>query len=155
MAIGTGTDAAIGAADLTLVNGDPKTVAEALLLARVTLAVIRGDLLWAFGYNVIAIPAAALGYLNPLFAGIAMAASSLLVVSTVCGCADSAGAARPRAPRRHRTRHPTHGAPDERGPGDRAPAGPRGAGPGQPDRAARARAGGPGCGIWPGPPPGR
>jgi len=79
MATGTGTDAAIGAADLTLVNGDPNTIAEALLLARVTLAVIRGNLIWAFGYNVIAIPAAALGYLNPLFAGIAMAASSLIV----------------------------------------------------------------------------
>ena len=79
MAAGTGTDAAIGAADLTLVNGDPNTIAEALLLARATLAVIRGNLIWAFGYNVIAIPAAALGYLNPLFAGIAMAASSLIV----------------------------------------------------------------------------
>jgi len=79
MAAGTGTDAAIGAADLTLVNADPDTIAEALLLARVTLAVIRGNLVWAFGYNVIAIPAAALGYLNPLFAGIAMAASSLIV----------------------------------------------------------------------------
>ena len=79
MAAGTGTDAAIGAADLTLVNADPNTIAEALLLARVTLAVIRGNLIWAFGYNVIAIPAAALGYLNPLFAGIAMAASSLIV----------------------------------------------------------------------------
>ena len=79
MATGTGTDAAIGAADLTLVNGDPNTIAEALLLARVTLTVIRGNLAWAFGYNAIAIPAAALGYLNPLFAGIAMAASSLIV----------------------------------------------------------------------------
>ena len=79
MAAGTGTDAAIGAADLTLVNGDPNTIAEALLLARATLTVIRGNLFWAFGYNAIAIPAAALGYLNPLFAGIAMAASSLIV----------------------------------------------------------------------------
>ena len=79
MAAGTGTDAAIGAADLTLVNGDPNTIAEALLLARATLGVIRGNLVWAFGYNAIAIPAAALGYLNPLFAGIAMAASSLFV----------------------------------------------------------------------------
>ena len=79
MAAGTGTDAAIGAADLTLVNGDPGTIAEALLLARATLRVIRGNLCWAFGYNAIAIPAAALGYLNPLFAGIAMAASSLIV----------------------------------------------------------------------------
>jgi Cu+-exporting ATPase len=81
MAAGSGTDAAIGAADLTLVNGDPNTIAEALLLARATLRVIRGNLVWAFGYNVIAIPAAALGYLNPLFAGIAMAASSLIVTA--------------------------------------------------------------------------
>jgi len=81
MAAGTGTDAAIGAADLTIVNGDPGTIAEALLLARATLSVIRGNLCWAFGYNAIAIPAAALGYLNPLFAGIAMAASSLIVTS--------------------------------------------------------------------------
>ena len=79
MAAGTGTDAAIGAADLTIVNGDPNTIAEALLLARATLRVIRGNLCWAFGYNAIAIPAAALGYLNPLFAGIAMGASSLIV----------------------------------------------------------------------------
>ena len=79
MAAGTGTDAAIGAADLTLVNADPGTIAEALLLARATLRVIRGNLCWAFGYNAIAIPAAALGYLNPLFAGISMAASSLIV----------------------------------------------------------------------------
>jgi Cu+-exporting ATPase len=81
MAAGTGTDAAIGAADLTIVNGDPGTIADALLLARATLRVIRGNLCWAFGYNAIAIPAAALGYLNPLFAGIAMAASSLIVTS--------------------------------------------------------------------------
>ena len=81
MATGSGTDAAIGAADLTLVNGDPNTIAEALLLARATFTVIRGNLCWAFGYNAIAIPAAALGYLNPLFAGIAMAASSLIVTS--------------------------------------------------------------------------
>jgi Cu+-exporting ATPase len=81
MAIGTGTDAAIGAADLTLTVGDPRAIAEALLLARMTLRVIRVNLGWAFGYNVIAIPLAALGYLNPLFAGTAMAASSLIVVS--------------------------------------------------------------------------
>jgi Cu+-exporting ATPase len=81
MAAGTGTDAAIGAADLTLVNGDPNTIAEALLLARATLTVIRGNLVWAFGYNALAIPAAALGYLNPLFGGIAMAASSLIVTA--------------------------------------------------------------------------
>jgi len=80
MAIGAGTDAAIGAADLTLVGGDPATAAEAIQLARATVAVIRGNLAWASGYNLLAIPLAALGYLNPLFAGIAMAASSLIVV---------------------------------------------------------------------------
>ena len=80
MAIGSGTDAAIGAADLTLVGGDPASAAEAIQLARATVAVIRGNLAWASGYNLIAIPLAALGYLNPLFAGIAMSASSLIVV---------------------------------------------------------------------------
>jgi P-type Cu+ transporter len=79
-ALGGGTDAAIGAADLTLVGGDPASAAEAIQLARATVAVIRGNLAWASGYNLIAIPLAALGYLNPLFAGIAMAASSLIVV---------------------------------------------------------------------------
>jgi P-type Cu+ transporter len=81
MAIGAGTDAAIGAADLTLVGGDPASAAEAIQLARATVAVIRGNLAWASGYNLIAIPLAALGYLNPLFAGIAMSASSLIVVA--------------------------------------------------------------------------
>jgi Cu+-exporting ATPase len=81
MAIGTGTDVAIGAADLTLVSGDPAAIADAVRLARATITVIRANLGWAFGYNVIAIPLAALGYLNPLFAGIAMSASSLIVVA--------------------------------------------------------------------------
>ena len=81
MAAGTGTDAAIGAADVTLVGGDPSAVADAVELARATMAVIRANLAWASGYNVIAIPLAALGYLNPLFAGIAMSASSLIVVA--------------------------------------------------------------------------
>ena len=81
MAVGTGTDAAIGAADLTLVSGDPRAIPDALQLARAMLAVSRANLCWAFGYNVVAIPLAALGYLNPLFAGIAMSASSLLVVT--------------------------------------------------------------------------
>jgi Cu+-exporting ATPase len=79
MATGTGTDAAIGAADLTLVSSDPHAIADALVLARVTLSVIRANLAWAFGYNVIAIPMAALGFLNPLIAGLAMAVSSLVV----------------------------------------------------------------------------
>ena len=81
MAVGTGTDAAIGAADLTLVSGDPASVADAILLARATLRVIRANLAWAFGYNLVVIPLAALGYLNPLFAGVAMSVSSLIVVS--------------------------------------------------------------------------
>jgi Cu+-exporting ATPase len=81
MAIGSGSDVAIGAADLTLVNGDPASIADALLLSRATLRVIRANLTWAFGYNLVAIPLAALGYLNPLFAGLAMAGSSLVVVS--------------------------------------------------------------------------
>ncbi len=83
MAIGAGADAAIGAADLTLIRVDPDGAIQfvaAIQLARATAAVIRQNLLWAFGYNLLAIPAAALGYLNPLFAGIAMSASSLIVV---------------------------------------------------------------------------
>jgi len=81
IAVGTGTDAAIGAADITLVGGDPAGIADAIALARATMTVIRTNLSWAFGYNVIAIPLAALGYLNPLFAGVAMSASSLIVVA--------------------------------------------------------------------------
>ena len=81
MAIGTGTDAAIGAADLTLVSGDPGGIADAIELSRATMTVIRANLGWAFGYNLVALPLAALGYLNPLFAGIAMSASSLIVVA--------------------------------------------------------------------------
>jgi P-type Cu+ transporter len=80
LAVGTGTDAAIGAADLTLVGGDPLSIVAAVELARATMAVIRANLVWASGYNLIAIPLAALGYLNPLFAGVAMSASSLIVV---------------------------------------------------------------------------
>ena len=80
MAVGTGADAAIGAADLTLVGGDPLSIVTAIELARATMAVIRANLAWASGYNLVAIPLAALGYLNPLFAGVAMSASSLIVV---------------------------------------------------------------------------
>jgi P-type Cu+ transporter len=80
VALGAGADAAIGAADLTLVSGDPSGIADAIELARATVRVIRQNLAWASGYNVIAIPLAALGYLNPLFAGVAMSASSLIVV---------------------------------------------------------------------------
>jgi P-type Cu+ transporter len=81
IAISTGADAAIGAADLTLVTGDLGSIADAISLARATLRTIHRNLGWAFAYNLIAIPLAALGYLNPLFAGIAMSASSLIVVA--------------------------------------------------------------------------
>jgi len=81
MAMGTGTDAAIGVADVTLISGDPLGITDAIQLSRATMRVIRANLAWAFGYNVIALPLAALGYLNPLFAGIAMSASSLIVVA--------------------------------------------------------------------------
>ena len=81
MAMGTGTDAAIAAGDVTLAAGRPWAAGEAILLSRAVLRTIHVNLLWAFGYNLLALPAAALGYLNPVLAGIAMAASSVLVVS--------------------------------------------------------------------------
>jgi Cu+-exporting ATPase len=81
LAMGTGTDAAIEAADLTLVSGDPRAVADAIRLSRRTLTVIRSNLFWAFAYNLAAIPVAATGLLNPMLAGVAMALSSLFVVS--------------------------------------------------------------------------
>jgi Cu+-exporting ATPase len=80
LAMGTGTDAAIEASDLTLVRGDLGATVDALRLSRATLRTIKGNLVWAFGYNVAAIPLAALGFLNPLLAGGAMACSSLFVV---------------------------------------------------------------------------
>jgi Cu+-exporting ATPase len=80
LAMGTGTDAAIEASDLTLVRGDLLAVPDAILLSRRTLATIKGNLFWAFGYNAAAIPLAALGFLNPLIAAAAMAFSSVFVV---------------------------------------------------------------------------
>jgi Cu+-exporting ATPase len=80
LAMGTGTDAAIEASDLTLVRGDLRTAADAVRLARATLRTIKGNLVWAFGYNVAALPLAALGYLNPLIAAAAMGCSSVFVV---------------------------------------------------------------------------
>ncbi|MEV6399559.1 heavy metal translocating P-type ATPase [Streptomyces sp. NPDC051907] len=80
IAMGSGTDAAIGAADVTLVREDMAAVVEAVLLTRRTLAVIRANLVWAFGYNVVTVPLAATGWLNPMFAALAMSASSVLVV---------------------------------------------------------------------------
>ncbi|MEU9946441.1 heavy metal translocating P-type ATPase [Streptomyces lavendulae] len=80
IAMGSGTDVAIGAADVTLVRGDVEAVADAVRLARGTLATIRVNLAWAFGYNLVTVPLAAVGLLNPMVAAAAMSASSLLVV---------------------------------------------------------------------------
>lgn len=81
LAMGTGTDAAIEASDLTLVRGDLRAAVDAIRLARKTLATIKGNLFWAFAYNVAAIPLAAAGLLNPMLAGAAMAFSSVFVVT--------------------------------------------------------------------------
>jgi cation-transporting P-type ATPase A/B len=115
LALGTGTDVAITAADMIVLRDDLGAVPEAISLARATLATIRGNLAWAFGYNVAAIPLAAAGFLNPLIAGAAMAASSAFVV------ANSVRLRRfgtPAVARRRRLW------PDHAGPGrDRVPAG--------------------------------
>jgi Cu+-exporting ATPase len=81
IAMGTGTDAAIEASDLTIVSGDLRGAADALRLSRRTLSTIKGNLFWAFAYNVAALPLAALGYLNPVIAGLAMASSSVFVLT--------------------------------------------------------------------------
>jgi P-type Cu+ transporter len=108
LALGSGTDVAISAADLILLRDDLTVIPEAISLARATLRVIRRNLAWAFGYNIAAIPVAAAGFLNPLVAGAAMAVSSVFVVASSVRLRtfaarppdDSAGAA-------HRTEAPT------------------------------------------------
>jgi Cu+-exporting ATPase len=81
IAMGTGTDVAIEASDITLMSGDLQAAVDAIRLSRRTLATIKSNLFWAFGYNIAALPLAAGGYLNPLIAGGAMALSSVFVVS--------------------------------------------------------------------------
>jgi Cu+-exporting ATPase len=79
--MGNGSDAAIEASDLTLVRGDLRAAADAIRLSRSTLATIKGNLFWAFAYNIAAIPLAAFGLLNPVIAGAAMAFSSVFVLT--------------------------------------------------------------------------
>jgi Cu+-exporting ATPase len=81
LSIGSGTDVAIASADLVLVSGDLRAAADAILLSRATLRTIKQNLAWAFGYNIAAIPLAAIGLLNPVVAAAAMAFSSVSVVS--------------------------------------------------------------------------
>jgi P-type Cu+ transporter len=81
LAIGTGTDVAIEASDLTLVSGDLRAAADAIRLSRATLRTIKQNLAWAFGYNIAALPIAAAGLLNPALAGVAMALSSVSVIA--------------------------------------------------------------------------
>ena len=81
IAMGTGTDAAMTAGDITIVSGDVRSVSDGIRLARRTLGTIRGNLFWAFAYNVAAIPLAVTAVLNPIVAGLAMAFSSVFVVT--------------------------------------------------------------------------
>ncbi|ARF53977.1 heavy metal translocating P-type ATPase [Streptomyces gilvosporeus] len=119
IAMGSGTDAAIGAADVTLVREDLQAIADAVRLARRTLATIRANLVWAFGYNLVTVPLAAVGLLDPMLAAAAMSASSLLVVGNSLrlrawqSARQAPGPARQSTGPALRSRHPSTSAPRE------------------------------------------
>ena len=118
IALGSGTDVAISAADLIVLRDDLGAVPDAIGLARGTLGVIRGNLAWAFGYNLAAIPLAAAGFLNPLIAGAAMALSSAFVVANSVRLRNFGAPATKRLDwsRPHRARGPNAGATEPGGP---------------------------------------
>jgi cation-transporting P-type ATPase A/B/Cu+-exporting ATPase len=120
LALGSGTDVAISAADLILLRDDFGVIPDAIRLARATLATIRRNLAWAFGYNIAAIPLAAAGFLNPLIAGAAMAASSAFVVASSIrlrrfGVTRPSGRVRPRPAGSGRSPADVSGEPQEEG----------------------------------------